>query len=445
MPLEAFKQRLNALTQDVENPHYLVALSGGLDSVVLLHLLAQTVPSERIHAVHINHQLQAAAGDWQRFCQQLCRTRSLSFESQPVTLADEGGPEAAARTARYRALTQLAQSWQQQLTDQAASANARVCVLTAHHADDQAETMIQRLGRGAGVSGLSGMPSVGSVPGAAQITLLRPLLDFSRTALQAYAQSEGLRWVEDPSNACPQYQRNRVRHEVMPVLKSIWPAFEQKASQTAQWMQEANALLNTLAEQDLTGLNHTPFHLDLRPLLAVSDEKAPDRVRLKNLIRYWARRFWPEPPSAKLLEWCLNQLQNADVQAHPQWLLSQTPDKTMVRIDQGRLYYLQNPDEVYEVALTEFSPHGHQFEAVCLLDALDAFETTRPTAKIAALPADWLAQRPDRKKIKQWFRDQRIPWWQRRVWPVLYEPDKQSIQQGVLLGYDPQKQAGIKR
>ncbi|WP_019896377.1 tRNA lysidine(34) synthetase TilS [Hydrogenovibrio halophilus] len=442
-PDKAFKQRLDALTDPNHLPCYLLALSGGLDSVVLLHLLAQAVPKERLLAVYIDHQLQPQSADWQAFCQQLCQSWSLPFQSKTMTVEPGDGPEAAARTARYQALNQSLAEWKNRLSsDGIAEANGwkaspAFYLLTAHHATDQAETFLQRLGRGAGLTGLGSMkmhaPLVGS---SRRFDHLRPLLDQPRAVLEAYASREGLSWVEDPSNQSTAFQRNRVRHEVMPALKAIWPQFERTLYQTTERLQEADELLNQLAESDLAELSFTQFRLDLRPFLQGRDWPSAQQARVKNVIRLWARKTWPIQPNARLLDWCLAQLQNPNPEAHPQWRLSDRPVPQLVRIDQGRIYFLQDPDRAYDQPLSQFDPLAWQLEADGLPSALHAWRQTGEEPRVCTMPTGFLGRRQDRGRIKKWFRQQQIPWWQRRVWPVVYSADTPA-EHGVLLGYDP--------
>jgi tRNA(Ile)-lysidine synthase len=450
-PDKAFNQRLDALTDPIHPSCYMLALSGGLDSVVLLHLLAQTVPKERLLAVYIDHRLQPQSRDWQDFCQKLCQGWSVPFQSKTVTVEPGDGPEAAARTARYQALNQSLTDWKnrQDISGIVATSGSNVSpafyLLTAHHATDQAETFLQRLGRGAGLTGLGSMKMQTPLIGSSQrFVHLRPLLDQPRAVLEAYAKHQGLSWVEDPSNQSAAFQRNRVRHEAMPELKAIWPQFERTLYQTTERLQEADELLNQLAEVDLTELASTRFCLDLRPFLQGEDWPSSQQARVKNVVRLWARKAWPIQPNARLLDWCLVQLQNPNPEAHPQWRLVDRPVQQIVRLDQGRIYFLQDPDRAYDQPLSQFDPQGQQLEATSLQSALQALnrtvdesgDKTANEPRVCAMPADFLAQRQDRGRIKKWFRHQRIPWWQRRVWPVVYSPDTPATQ-GILLGYDP--------
>lgn len=259
-----------------------VAYSGGLDSTVLLHALAsQRVPGLR--AVHIHHGLQPLADDWVQHCQAQCQTLGLELSVLHVRVDDThaAGPEAAAREARYAAFCGVMQ--------------AGDFLVTAHHQDDQAETILLRLLRGTGVHGLSAMrPLLPFVPGQ----LWRPLLEVPRTKLLRYAQWHRLSWIEDPHNQSPRYARSWLRKEIMPRLNQRWPTAQAQLAQAAAHSAEAADLLDELAQADLRtaalpevngGVLHIPAVQSLTP------------ARRRNLLRYWLRHCgWPVPSTAML-------------------------------------------------------------------------------------------------------------------------------------------------
>ena len=190
-------------------PQYHVAFSGGVDSHVLLHLLAsqrETLPGS-LGAVHVNHHIQQHAGDWEVHCRSVCEELDIPCHFLRVDGKARRGesPEAAARTARYRALA----DW----------LPADAVLLTGQHRDDQAETLLLQLLRGAGPRGLAAMPVVTELGNG---RLVRPLLALRRADILDYAHQHRLRWVEDPSNADTRYDRNLLRHRVMPLLQQHW-------------------------------------------------------------------------------------------------------------------------------------------------------------------------------------------------------------------------------
>lgn len=248
-----------------------VAFSGGLDSTVLLHLLVQLRDSDQLagslRALHINHGLQAVASAWAQHCRELCARWQVPLDIVEVQVAAGTGesPEAAARTARYEAFRQ--HLWPGEL------------LVQAHHQDDQAETLLLRLLRGSGVRGLAAIPPERELGEGA---LSRPLLQLSRAELRHYAETHALSWVEDPSNADSRFDRNYLRHSVMPALQARWPQAPASLARSAMLEQEAATLLDELALADWQSAR-TDFPNRLR-LPALQQLSA---ARARNLLGYW--------------------------------------------------------------------------------------------------------------------------------------------------------------
>jgi tRNA(Ile)-lysidine synthase len=260
-----------------------VALSGGVDSVVLCDLLRRYCKRRRceLRALHINHQISPNAAQWARFCRALCRAWKIPLMVVKVSVERGNSLEAAARTARYRVFAQ-------QRTD---------FVALAHNRDDQAETLLLQLLRGAGVKGLSAMPVIRT---EANVTLLRPLLDVSREEIEAYAWKHKLEWVDDESNSDIYFDRNFLRHEILPVLARRYPAYRTTLARTGRNLAESAQLLDELAEIDLDGTKSgegVPVAL-LRRL---------DVARAKNALRYHLRCCGVVAPNAARLEECVRQ------------------------------------------------------------------------------------------------------------------------------------------
>jgi len=273
-----------------------VAYSGGLDSHVLLHALSVLRAEHRfsLSAIHIDHDLQTASAEWGRHCAAICTKLDIQYVVKRVRVAgiEDEGLEAAARRARYAAL--------------AAALVPGDTLLTAHHCDDQEETVFLQLLRGAGVAGLAAMPAKTAL-GHGQI--VRPLLGFSRAALYAYAQEHRLTWIEDPSNRALHLRRNFLRTEILPRLTHYWPAHSSMLARTAHHAAEAMGLLDEVAETDLAACRqavaHSPQALSVNALLALS------MPRQRNLLRYWLRRQGFLAPAASQLEEVLAQVQTA--------------------------------------------------------------------------------------------------------------------------------------
>lgn len=260
----------------------LLGLSGGLDSVVLLHLLYQLSLrfTWRLGAMHVHHGISSQADDWAAFCGDLCALYGVPLQIQRVDIQPlrSLGIEAAARKLRHDALSQ-------QQVDYLA---------LAHHQDDQAETLLLQLLRGSGVRGASAMPPVRHRAGAP--VLLRPLLDVPRSRLLDYARQHALQWVEDESNADEAYPRNFLRHRILPLLEQRFPACRKTLARSARLFAEAAGLLDELARQDAR-----EAVADHR--LEVSQLRTLETARGKNLLRYFlAVQGAPIPDSTRLQE-----------------------------------------------------------------------------------------------------------------------------------------------
>lgn len=309
--------------------HWL-AYSGGRDSHALLHAAAQLrdggfpIP---FHAVHVDHGLQAASPAWAQHCAAVCAALSIPLTSLRVHAHPAPGesPEAAARHARYEAIAGLIETGD--------------CLLTAHHQDDQAETLLLQLLRGGGPHGLAAMPGLAPF---ARGWHARPLLAFPRSELQRYAELHGLRWIDDPSNADTGYDRNYLRGVVMPVVRERWPAAARVLTRSAAHQAEAAQLLDALAAQDLALCKG-----EYAETLSISALAALDAARQRNLLRYWLKRLGHKlPDSARLA-----QVQHTVLGAAPDREPVVGWEGTELRRYRGNLY-----------ALRASLPHAAAFE-----------------------------------------------------------------------------------
>jgi len=276
-----------------------VALSGGVDSVVLLDLVCRLAARRRWHVsvVHVNHQLQKPAAQWATFCRRLCRSLHVPLRVSKVCVEQGNSLERAAREARYEVLARERADY----------------IALAHNQDDQAETVLLHLFRGAGIRGLAGMKEVGELPSVAGATnaaagprplAWRPLLDMPRSAIAAYARHRGLEWIEDPSNADSRFLRNFLRVEVLPALETRIPAYREALVRGASHAAEAAELLDELAARD------GDLQRDARSL--VVDRLRPlSMARAKNVLRYFLQLNRLDVPSAERLEEALRQTLNA--------------------------------------------------------------------------------------------------------------------------------------
>lgn len=269
-----------------------LGLSGGLDSVVLLDILCTLAGPLRFHlsAIHVHHGLSPRADEWAQFCAELCRARGVELTTAKVAVdpASGQGLEAAAREARYRAFAQVDADY----------------VVLAHHRDDQAETLLLQLLRGAGPAGLAAMPVAGAPRPCAGPRLLRPLLAVPRSALEDYAQARALAWVEDDSNADLHRDRNFVRHRVVPLLEEHFPGARETLARACALQAEAARLQEALARVDGAGAVG-PERLCLGRLREL------DAARARNLLRHFLAWHGVPPLSARRLEEALRQLLEA--------------------------------------------------------------------------------------------------------------------------------------
>jgi len=259
---------------------FAVALSGGADSTALLVACASRWPG-RVHAVHVHHGLQAAADGFEAHCVALCERLQVPLVVQRVHAAHAVGesPEDAARQARYRALAEVLQSnWGGQIKH----------IALAQHADDQVETLLLALSRGAGLPGLACMPAVAERLG---VTYHRPWLDVPGAVLREALQAAGEAWVEDPTNTDTRYTRNRIRAELLPVIEQAFPSFRQTFARSAAHAAQAQHLLQEMAAQDLQQLGNPPA---IKALQALSE------ARQSNVLRHWLALEHSQASAAQL-------------------------------------------------------------------------------------------------------------------------------------------------
>lgn len=259
-----------------------VAFSGGLDSTVLLHAMARLraeLIGYRLRAVHIDHGLHADSSSWRVHCEQQARSLQIELISQSVRVEqiDAIGLEAAARAARYEALSHILRDGEY--------------LLSAHHADDQLETLLLALMRGAGLPGLSAMPAIQPF---AHGWLARPLLAFTRAELEHWARAERLTWLSDPSNDNLSLDRNFLRQKIIPPLRERWPAAAHTATRSTEHLQAASRALEQLAALDADGAL-------IGECLDVDRLRTLDPERRRNLLRFWIRRRGARAPSTRKL------------------------------------------------------------------------------------------------------------------------------------------------
>lgn len=386
-----------------------LAYSGGCDSHVLLHAAAQLKQSGRLPAlyvVHVEHGLHVDAAAWARHCATICEALAVPFTLRRVDARPAAGesPEAAARRARYRAIAEL-------LTE-------GDCLLTAHHQDDQAETLLLQLLRGGGPHGLASMPQ--TAPFAAGIHA-RPLLAYSRSALRAYAQQQGLHWIDDPSNSDTGFDRNFLRAAVMPRLRERWPALAQVLARSAIHQAEAAQLLDTLAREDARQCRREDQGLSITALSAL------DEARQRNLLRYWLKELGFKLPDTVRLAQLQQTLLHAAPDRHPEvrW------KGVTVRRYRDHLYASvpQDPPDSalvmpWDIERTLPLPDGKMLSAMPVRGAgLKAALCRGETVTVryrrggeVCRPGPRAASRP----LKKLFQEAGVPPWERETIPLIY-------------------------
>ena len=296
---------LDALNRLPSARRYWIGYSGGRDSSVLLHALAGLRPhlpdDLEICAVHVDHGLSPHASAWSQHCATVCAALTIPCQILRVTAKPQSGesPEAAARAARYQAIIALLESGD--------------VLLTAHHQEDQAETLLLQLLRGAGPHGLAAMPAHTPL---GQGWLARPLLDITGVELANYAEQHKLSWVEDPSNFDTDFDRNYLRHNVMPNLTRQWPAVSRTLSRAAAHAAEAANLLDALADRDMLQVQGpTPDTLSVSGLLTL------DESRQRNVLRRWFKCLNLSVPTTVHLQHIQHDIlhSTADSVPHVRW------------------------------------------------------------------------------------------------------------------------------
>ncbi|MCX7164615.1 MAG: tRNA lysidine(34) synthetase TilS [Rhodocyclales bacterium] len=283
--------------------------SGGLDSTVLLHAancLARDADLS-LSALHIHHGLSANADAWAGSCTQVCREMDIPLTIRHVDVPPGSGEgiEAAARRVRHKVLVGHPSDW----------------ILLGHHADDQAETVLHNLLRGAGVLGAAAMPE-------SRGRVLRPLLGLTRTVLLEYARGHRLVWIEDESNADRRYTRNFLRHQILPLVTSRFPRAVEQLAAAASRFSEADSLLGDLASLDLHG-SAPEFPLSLKLFRELPD------IRARNLLRAMLTWHHAQPPDERRLNEFVRQLQTAGNDRHPRMDLA----RYTLWCEAGRLHF----------------------------------------------------------------------------------------------------------
>lgn len=421
-------------TQVHTGDHLAVALSGGVDSVVLLHLLVPLASQMQLplSAVHVNHGISPNADKWSKFCRNLCQSRNIPLEIARVKVTREPGIslEAAAREERYRIFRNLQTDY----------------VVLAQHLDDQAETLLLQLLRGAGVKGLSAMPVVRTVqkemdekvskdfiPGLERRPkLLRPLLDVSRREIEDYAREHALQWITDESNDEVSFDRNFLRHELFPLLEKRFPAYRTTFLRASRHMAEAASLLDELAAVDSA-------QCAVPGKLYVEDLRKLSFPRARNLLRYTLAQHGVILPSTVKLEEILRQL----LSPRPDTKLHVVFGNTEIRCFRGRVH-IRKVEAVPEARwhlvwqgeeCLPIPELGGTLRFACCKGAGISLQKIDEQPVTIRLRLGGERLRPDcnrpRRSLKNLLREASLPPWQRQRLPLIFSGEQLVCVPGI--------------
>ena len=406
----------------------LVGLSGGVDSVVLLDLLHVLAPrlSLKLSALHVHHGISQNADDWALFCTALCERLDIPIAIRKIDISPlrAKGVEAAARALRYAAFAELPCDY----------------VALAHHQDDQVETLLLQLLRGAGVNGASAMPVI-SADGRQKI--VRPLLHCTRDEIVEYASARGLQWVEDESNADDACPRNFLRHRLLPLLGERFPAYRGTLSRSAQHFAEAGELLSDLAAID-------GAHAISNGLLEVDALQHLSPARAKNLLRYFLHQMKAPMPQAVQIDELLHQMLGAKNDAG----VCVEFGGWQMRRFQGKIYALPmqaefDPDLVLRWQGEERLVWPATGEVIRFLrstgQGMSLAKLDRSSVTLR-LRRGGEALRPNSKSptrsLKNLFQEQGMPPWQRDRLPLIYCGEELVCVPGVAVAAECQCKEG---
>ncbi|UWZ92836.1 tRNA lysidine(34) synthetase TilS [[Pasteurella] aerogenes] len=402
--------------------HFLVGFSGGLDSTALLSLLTkfcQKRPHFSLSAIHIHHGLSPNADHWVTHCQHLCRQLSVPLIVEKVQVDRRLGVEAGAREARYQAIRRYMR--------------ADHILTTAHHQQDQTETFFLALKRGSGVQGLSAMPMQSAV---FSVPIFRPLLQFTRAELEEYVNSENLPWIEDESNQDNRYDRNFLRHQILPPLRQRWAHFDQAVQRSAQHCLEQQQLLNELLAQELQKYQKNDRTFDISQFAHFSIPKQ------KALLRLWLANCDLPMPSSKQLAQIIQDVIFAQADRYPEFKLG---DK-LIRRYRRHLHITPIYQDISHLVLP-----------ICLNQSIDLPDNLGKFI-IKTQPNEWIAKWQDHRvllpptqkpihlafrysgtvlhhgihqDIKKLWQQHNVPYWLRQRTPLIFYGDQLQCAMGA--------------
>jgi tRNA(Ile)-lysidine synthase len=369
---------VNTNNLELTDKNIVVALSGGLDSVVLLHWLVEYYPKNSIRAIHINHNISKYAGDWQDFCDSLCQKLKVPYQSFSIKV-NTNNVEHNARIKRYEVF--------------ANNLNQDEYLCTAHHKNDQAETLLLQLFRGSGGLGLAAMPKIRAL---GKGFLYRPFLQLNQIEIKNYAQQYQLKWCDDESNKDKDFRRNFIRLVTLPSLGENYPNIINNLSRSARHQAENNQLLEILASNDIKDYALLKNkQLQVTPLLKL------EKPRIKNILRFMIKRLNWTLPSEKVINEIIDSALVAKEDASP--------------VVCWHTYELRRfHDRLYFINTTKVKT----FEAISFKD----FKQLEPFKQL--LETDFTIgyrnNHKNKKSLKKHFQEKSIPPWEREEIPLYY-------------------------
>lgn len=385
-----------------QQPRWLIAHSGGLDSQLLLHLAANKLPNSSILVVHVNHHLQVEADSWAEFSRR--QAERYGLKHCVVDVWPKGQSENAARNERYQAFEELMEEGD--------------VFLLGHHADDQAETLLYRMLRGSGLAGMGGIPASRTL---GEGYLLRPLLGCSREQLESAVSELALDYVSDPSNDQDDYDRNYLRNQVLPVLKLRWPKLTHRWSENAALFQESNDLLEQYLAGDLKLCSSRPDQFELDAWSEM------DAIKQSALLRHWFFSVLNLRVNSQVLDNIISEVIEARPDADPLLSLG----AVTLRRYQNSLYLVPDINERLEsiqvVSDGDFDlgdgclqVRGLPPELKLTISRRQGGESCTPIGK---------KHRP----VKKILHEAKITPWHREQWPLAYSDDNLIAVPGVCL------------
>lgn len=374
---------------------YVVAYSGGVDSQVLLHAFSQIIP-EKVIAFHINHGISSNAKYWEDFCSSHAKEFGVEFKVKHFQLKGESNLEDKARVARYEAFSSLM--------------NYKTTLLTGHHIDDQVETLFLNLMRGSGLDGLSAMPAIKEF---SKGTHSRPFLDISKEDLKAYAIEHNLKWVEDESNKDSVYDRNFIRNEVMPLIKTRWANASKSINQSIKHVQNSKSYIDTKVNE--IGIDCSKDFIDIKELLLCNDYEQI------SIVRAWISNHLGKSASQSMIKSIFNEIIPAKKDAKMKW---EQKGYFVTRFNE-QLHFVKKEIKIYNIQeLLKKAGIELPEKELTVMNRVNGAKI-----KVAA---------GFHKEVRKLFKEMNIPVWERDSLPYIYHNETLVSVGGIINNPDYQ-------